>query len=433
MARIKPAAFRFQPFSRKQRQIFTWWTASSPVRDADGIIADGAIRTGKTLCMALSFIMWSMESYNGQSFGMCGKTIGSFRRNVLSVLKQTLPGRGYHYIDKRSDNLLVVSRGSVTNYYYIFGGKDESSQDLIQGMTLAGIFLDEVALMPESFVNQATSRCSITGSKYWFNCNPAGAAHWFKKNWIDQREKRNLLRLKFTMEDNLSLSADVRRRYENQYIGAFYQRYILGNWAAADGLVYDVFDRSRHVAEKLPETEGSIYVSIDYGTLNPTAFLLWQKERGRDRWCCMREYYFSGREAQQSGRGRQKTDGELSDDLERWLNGIQPRSVICDPSAASFIAELRRRGISVQQADNRVLDGIRNVGDLLNNGRLLFSSSCVRTLEEFSEYVWDEKASAKGEDRVVKEHDHAMDAIRYFCSTVLCRGRGRGIRRPAGM
>lgn len=426
-------SFQFQPMSRKQKQIFTWWADTSPVRDADGLIADGAIRSGKTLCMSLSFIMWAMTCFNGQTFGMCGQTIGSFGRNVLSVLLQTLPGRGYQYTHKLTENLLIVTRGNVTNYFYIFGGKDESSQKLIQGITLAGVFLDEVALMPESFVNQATSRCSVSGAKFWFNCNPAGASHWFKKNWIDQRDRRNLLRLKFTMSDNLSLDAKTRRRYENQYTGAFYERYILGNWAAADGLVYDMFTREVNAPAMLPETDGSCYVSIDYGTLNPTCFLLWQKECVGNRWCCLREFYFSGREAQKSGNGRQRTDGELADDLTNWLRGIRPRSVIVDPSAASFIAELRQRSYPVQQADNRVLDGIRTVGELLKDGRLLFSASCVRTLEEFTEYVWDEKASAKGEDKVVKEHDHAMDALRYFVVTVLGRSRARGIRRPGGM
>ena len=170
--RLKPAVFRFRPFSRKQKQVLTWWLPESGVSGADGIIADGAIRSGKTVCMALAFVQWSMHSFSRQNFGMCGKTVGSFRRNVLSVLKQMLGSRGYQVSDCRSDNLVIISRGSVENYYYIFGGKDEGSQDLIQGITLAGILLDEVALMPESFVNQATGRCSVEGSKFWFNCNP---------------------------------------------------------------------------------------------------------------------------------------------------------------------------------------------------------------------------------------------------------------------
>ena len=427
------SGFRFKPFSRKQKQIFTWWMDASPVHEADGLIADGAIRSGKTLCMALSFVMWSMERFNGQSFGMCGKTIGSFRRNVLSVLKQVLPGRGYRYQDRRADNLLIITRGGARNEYYIFGGKDESSQDLIQGITLAGVFLDEVALMPESFVNQATSRCSVEGSKLWFNCNPAGSAHWFKKGWIDHCTDRNLVHLHFTMDDNLSLTAQVKERYRRMYAGVFYKRFILGEWKATDGLIYDMFRPEVNAPGQMPVTEGSYYVSCDYGTQNPTCFLLWQKELAGTRWCCLREYYFSGREAQQSGQGFQKTDGELADDLQRWLGGIRPRSVVVDPSAASFIAELRKRALSVQKADNAVLDGIRSVGTLLREGKLLFASGCERTLEEFTQYVWDSKAADRGEDKPVKEHDHAMDAVRYFVSTVLVRGRARGIRRPGNM
>ena len=184
--RLKQPVFRFKPFSRKQKQILTWWLSESPVYGKDGIIADGAIRSGKTVSMSLSFVLWAMEHFREENFAMCGKTIGSFRRNVLTVLKLMLRSRGYKLKDHRADNLVEISRKGVTNYFYIFGGKDERSQDLIQGITLAGVFFDEVALMPESFVNQATGRCSVEGSKFWFNCNPEGPYHWFKQNWIDR-------------------------------------------------------------------------------------------------------------------------------------------------------------------------------------------------------------------------------------------------------
>lgn len=161
--------FRFKPFSKKQRKVLNWWTNTSPVKDANGIIADGAIRSGKTLSMSISFIMWAMSSFEQQAFAMCGKTIGSFRRNVLFWLKLMLPALGYKLDDRRSDNLVVITKNGVENYFYIFGGKDESSQDLIQGLTLAGVFFDEVALMPQSFVNQATGRCSVEGRKFWLN------------------------------------------------------------------------------------------------------------------------------------------------------------------------------------------------------------------------------------------------------------------------
>ena len=169
-SRQKGQTFHFSPFSRKQKQVLTWWCKDSPVHDKDGIIADGAIRSGKTVSMSLSFAMWAMSTFNGQNFAMCGKTIGSFRRNVLFWLKLMLKSRGYSVIDRRADNLIIIRKGDTENYFYIFGGKDERSQDLIQGITLAGVFFDEVALMPESFVNQATGRCSVEGSKFWFNC-----------------------------------------------------------------------------------------------------------------------------------------------------------------------------------------------------------------------------------------------------------------------
>lgn len=270
--------FKFQPFSKKQRKVLNWWCDTSPVKEYDGIIADGAIRSGKTVSMSLSFVLWAMSSFNGQNFAMCGKTIGSFRRNVLFWLKLMLKSRGYQVTDHRADNLVIISRGNVENNFYIFGGKDERSQDLIQGITLAGVFFDEVALMPESFVNQATGRCSVDGSKFWFNCNPDGPYHWFKVNWIDKQEEKKLLYLHFTMDDNLSLSETIKARYRGMYTGVFYKRYILGLWCMAEGVIYDMFDPDRHVkklkdfAEKL--INGNRYVSIDYGTQNPTAMLL---------------------------------------------------------------------------------------------------------------------------------------------------------------
>lgn len=406
--------FRFKPFSKKQRMVLNWWCKSSPVKDYDGIIADGAIRSGKTVCMSLSFVIWAMDNFDGQNFGMCGKTIGSFRRNVLFWLKMMLRSRGYHVEDHRSDNLIEIIRGDVTNYFYIFGGKDEKSQDLIQGITLAGVFFDEVALMPESFVNQATGRCSVDGSKFWFNCNPDGPYHWFKTKWIDKRKEKGLLYLHFTMEDNLSLSEKIKERYRNMYSGMFYKRYILGLWAMAEGIIYDMFDETKHVVHDLSNLiRDKYYVSCDYGTQNATVFLLWCKDKG-GRWICCREYYYSGRDED-----AQKTDTEYADDLEEWLNGIKPEKIIIDPSAASFIAELKKRGYSLRKAKNNVLYGIRFVASLLNECEIAIHESCVNTIVEFASYIWDEKASERGEDKPIKQHDHAMDAVRYFCYTII--------------
>ncbi|MDO4267443.1 MAG: PBSX family phage terminase large subunit [Eubacteriales bacterium] len=443
--------FQFKPFSPKQRRVLNWWCETSPVRDYDGIIADGAIRSGKTVSMSLSFVFWAMASFNGQNFAMCGKTIGSFRRNVLFWLKLMLKSRGYRVTDHRADNLIVVTRGERENYFYIFGGKDERSQDLIQGITLAGVFFDEVALMPESFVNQATGRCSVDGSKYWFNCNPDGPYHWFKVNWIDKavgylgKEKtrrlqeeaakegktaglKRLLYVHFTMDDNLSLSEKIKARYRSNYSGVFFKRYILGLWAMAEGIIYDMFDKDKHVVDTEALTAAKHganfwtreqFVSCDYGTQNPTAFLLWNHAVD-GHWYCRREYYYSGRE-----KGRQKTDKEFSEDLTAWLAGEKIRSVVLDPAAASFKAQLEKDGFKVKKAKNDVLDGIRFVATLLNQGSILIDQSCTNLIKEFGSYIWDAKAAERGEDKPVKEHDHALDATRYLAYTI--------IRRPSGI
>ena len=409
---LKQAAFRFQPFSRKQKQILTWWLPESGVSEADGIIADVAIRSGKTVCMSLAFVQWSMHSFNGQNFGMCGKTVGSFRRNVLSVLKQMLPARGYTIRDRRTDNLVVISRGSTENYYYIFGGKDEGSQDLVQGITLAGILLDEIALMPESFVNQATGRCSVDGSKFWCNCNPAGPEHWFKKQWIDEQKKRNLLYLHFTMEDNLSLSEQIRARYRAMYTGIFYRRYILGQWCLAEGLVYE-FDPEKHVTDDLPEW-GEWYISCDYGTLNPFSAGLWCVRDGVA--VRVSEFYHSGREKQ-----HQLTDEEYYQEIEKLVGDRDIRYVVVDPSAASFITCIRSHGrFSVRKAKNDVMYGIRLTAMMLQAGVIKIGADCKDAIREFGLYHWDDKGEV---DKPVKENDHAMDDIRYFCATIMRRNR----------
>lgn len=413
----KRPVFKFKPFSQKQRMVLNWWMDTSPVKNYEGIIADGAIRSGKTVSMSLSFVMWAIQSFNGQNFIMAGKTVGSFRRNVLFLLKLMLRSRGYHVTDRRADNLVEISRGQVANYFYIFGGKDESSQDLVQGITAAGAFFDEVALMPESFVNQATGRCSVTGSKYWFNCNPGGPMHWFKINWIDKCDSKHLLYLHFTMDDNLSLSEEIKARYRGLYAGVFYLRYIKGLWAVAEGLIYTMFtdanlydqldDRTRHISSKV--------IAVDYGTTNPCVFLeTW--DDGETIWV-EREYRWDSRseEARRSA-NPQKTDAQYADDMAVFM-GDRPADqclIVVDPSAASFIQELRSRGWVVKEADNEVLDGIRKVGTLYAKHQIRINrNNCKGLISETQSYVWDDKAAERGEEKPVKQLDHGPDALRY--------------------
>jgi PBSX family phage terminase large subunit len=420
MGRVKTALFKFKAFSKKQLKVLTWWLPESPVKDSDGIIADGSIRSGKTVSMALSFVIWAMCSFKEQNFAMCGKTIGSFRRNVLMVLKLMLRSRGYKLKDHRADNFLEITYKGTTNYFYIFGGKDERSQDLIQGITLAGVLFDEVALMPESFVNQATGRCSVDGSKFWFNCNPDGPYHWFKLNWIDKAVEKGLIYLHFTMDDNLSLSEKIKQRYASLYTGVFFQRYILGLWVVAEGIIYDMFDEAKHVVRTVKSAlQPKYYISCDYGTQNATVFLLWQEGLG-GVWYCIDEYYYSGRDE-----SSQKTDNAYADDLEKFIAGRKIEAVVIDPSAASFIAVLRERGHRIRKAKNDVLDGIRFTGTQLNLCKILFLEKCENTIKEFASYIWDAKACERGEDKPIKQHDHAMDAVRYFCFTILYKPKAK--------
>lgn len=427
MARKRAPEFKWGPLSQKQIQVLTWWRTGSAFADYNGVIADGAIRSGKTVSMGFSFVEWAMETFDGYNFAICGKTIESLRRNVIKTLVRQLRARGYKTHEKRAENMLVVSRGGKSNDFYLFGGKDEGSQDLIQGITLAGVFFDEVALMPESFVNQATARCSVDGSKHWFNCNPAGPFHWFYRKWVLRCKKRRYVYLHFSMDDNLTLSEAIKRRYYAQYTGVFFLRFIKGLWAAADGLIYDMFTKDRHVTDKAPPTEGDFYVSCDFGVQNPTAFLLWRKEQGRDRWVCLKEYYYSGREER-----RQKTVAEYVADLKKWLGGTKVRKIIVDPSATALIVELKQNGFTVMTADNEVARGISDVSVMLNTDRLLFVSCCKKTIREFGAYVWDAKAAEHGEERPVKTNDHAMDAVRYFVRTKRLVKPAEEYRSPFG-
>ena len=395
-------------FSPKQKTVLTWWMPGSPYREKDAILCDGAVRSGKTLAMGLGFFFWAQSCFDGKSFGICGKTIGSLRRNVLVEVMPRLQKLGAVWSEKRSENLITVRFLGRENRYYIFGGRDESSASLIQGITFAGILLDEVALMPRSFVEQACARCSVAGSRLWFNCNPAGPSHWFYKAWVQEAESRNCLRLRFTMEDNPSLTEQIRQRYQRLYTGAFYRRFILGEWAQAEGRVYDFF--TEDMVGKVPENCDKWYVSCDYGTVNPTSMGLWGRKNGV--WYRVKEFYFDSR-----AQMRQMTDEEYAAALERLAAGKTITAVIVDPSAASFLEVLRRKGWRVQKAHNDVLSGIRLTSDLLKNGKIVICEGCHDCLREMEEYVWD--LSSGSRDRVRKEHDHAMDDMRYFVATVL--------------
>lgn len=402
----------FAEFSPKQLSVLTWWCENSAVKDKSGIICDGAVRSGKTLCMSVSFISWAFYHFSDTSFAVCGKTVASLRRNVITPLLPVLGELGFSCDYKISRNVLIITRGNVQNRFYLFGGRDESSAALIQGMTLGGVMLDEAALMPRSFVEQAIARCSLENAKYFFNCNPEHPYHWFYLEWIKKCKEKNILYIHFTMQDNPSLSQAVIERYKRLYSGAFYERFVEGKWTAAQGLVYPMFDAQRHVRLPPGDKPEECYLSCDYGTVNPFSLGLWGKYS--ESWYRLDEYYHSGRDT-----GIQLTDEEYYKELCTLAGGRKIEALIIDPSAASFIQTVRRHGeYRVIKADNDVLPGINRVTQALKNGEIYLSPNCRDSIREFSVYRWDDSIK---KDAVKKEYDHAMDDIRYFVSTVIGR------------
>ena len=399
-------------FSPKQRAVLDWW------RDGryDAVICDGAVRSGKTFALSVSFFLWAMARFQRQKFGLCAASIGGVRRNLLAQARPVLTGLGFRWEEVVSRNEVTLRGGGRENTFYLFGGRDEGSFASIQGLTLAGVLLDEAALMPRSFVEQAVARCSVEGSRLWFNCNPEHPGHWFYREWILGAAGKNALVLHFRMEDNPSLSPAMLERYRRLYSGPFYQRYVLGEWAAASGAVYPFFSRGEHIAGELPQGLGDWYISCDYGTVNPCSMGLWGR-RG-EVWYRVAEYYHDSRRA-----GVQHTDEEYYAALEALAGGRPIRGVVVDPSAASFIEALRREGWRVRKADNRVLEGIRRTASALKSGRIVICRTCGAAAREFGLYRWDDRAV--GRDQVRKEHDHAMDEIRYFAATVAGK-EGRG-------
>ena len=400
--------FAFKPFSPKQRRLMYWWAEGSPYRDRDMVIADGAIRSGKTIAMICGFFLWSLGSFpEGETFILAGKTIGALKKNVIKPALQILTAWGlpYHYVSSGDESRLEVGQ----NVYYLYDAHNERSQDRLQGLTAAGALADEVALFPQTFVEQMIARCSAAGARIWLNCNPENPQHFVKTELIDKAEEKRIYHLHFLMDDNLALSPRVKARYERNFTGVFYRRFVLGEWCQAEGLIYAAFDPALHVVSELPE-RGRWFISIDYGTVNPFSAGLWcltGKKAVR-----VAEYYFDSRREH-----RQHTDAEYYTALEELAGKHVIEAVVVDPSAASFIELIRRKGrFAVRKAKNEVLDGIRLTARLLGEGKLQIGAGCKDAIREFGLYVWDDKAP---EDRPLKTNDHAMDEIRYLCSTIL--------------
>lgn len=402
---------KIDTFSDKQKQVLNWWCENSQYKDWDAIICDGAVRSGKTICMGISFVAWSFYAFNESNFAICSKSINQAKRNVVSAILPVLEDMGFKTKILHSQNKLIISYGNSENVFYIFGGNDCSSASRIQGITLSGVLFDEVALLNREFVKQALARCSVKGSKFWFNCNPEHPGHWFYKEWIQKADTKKALYLHFLMQDNPSLTEDIVSRYEKLYTGTFYRRYVLGEWVASSGMVYPFMsDENKYVKSPNIDEFSEFVVSCDYGTVNPSSFGLWG--RLDNCWYRIREYYYDSRKE-----GVSRTDEEHYEQLEKLIDGLKIEHIVVDPSAASFITVIKRhKKYDVIKAKNEVVDGIRETSTALKSERIKITKECKAAKSEFSLYRW---ANGKHNDTPIKQNDHAMDDIRYFVSTIL--------------
>lgn len=424
MAKKKAAEFRWGALSTKQKQVITWWREGSAFADYNGIIADGAIRSGKTVSMGFSFVEWAMETFNGCNFAICGKTIASLRRNVLKTLMRQLRSRGYKVKERRADNMMVVSKDDVSNDFYLFGGKDEGSQDLIQGITLAGVFLDEVALMPESFVNQATARCSVDGSKFWFNCNPEGPYHWFYRKWILKCRKRKLVYLHFTMEDNLTLTGEIKKRYALQYVGVFFQRFIKGLWVTAEGAIYTPWndDQKRFIKQVERKDLARALIGWDFGgNGSASAGVCIGVLKGYKGVAILREYYHKGIITPEK---QEAAFVEFARSCKEDYGAVEVR---CDSEEQTLIAGFKaaalKAGLRVDIRNaikGEIINRIRFTLRCMGRGAFFVDPGCKHVQEALSAAVYDSKHVTEDVrlDNGTTNID-SLDAMEYACEPVM--------------
>lgn len=410
------------PFSKKQKQVLAWWIPNSPHYKKDIIVAEGSIRSGKSMSMSDSFIIWSQANFSDANFIMAGKTLGALKRNVIEPLFKSLRDKGIEYKWRPAEHQLIIG----TNTYHCFGANTEYAQDAVQGMTAAGSFCDEVTLMPRAFVEQVMGRCSIEGSKYWFTLNPSNPFHWFKVHYLDKAKEKRVFRIKFSMDDNPSLEEEVKDRLKRMFTGLFYQRYILGEWVQAEGVIYDMWDTSYVIdCPKERDAYDEIIAAVDYGTSTVMTFALYGVKEGV--YYLFKEYYWNAEKEKQ-----QKTDAEYAKDFIAFCHGYKVNTVYIDPSAASFRNTMRRYKVVCKSAKNEVVNGIRTVATMLKDGKFFVDKECKDTIKEFSQYVWDSKAQERGEDKPLKKNDHAMDRNRYALHSHATKGNLKVVPKPKG-
>ncbi len=369
-------------------------------------IFEGSVRAGKSFISLLRWLEFVRKGPAGPLI-ICGRTDRTIKRNIILPLQEMVgPAVQYH-----------SGKGEVEMFgrkMYVVGANDERAEGKIRGSEFAGALIDELTILPESFFKMLLSRLSIEGAKIFATTNPDSPFHWVKRDLIDRKDELNLSVFSFNIDDNPALSEQYKNDLKKEYKGLWFNRFIEGKWVLAEGAVYDFFDTNLHVLEIPITTAHHYFVGIDYGTTNPCVFTMigYDPNSYPNLWL-EKEYYFDSKKEQ-----RQKSDFEYTNDFIDFISGFNVKSIIIDPSAASFKRELQRNGISgIKDADNDVLKGIRFTSNMLSSGQFKVCASCKNTIKEFMTYVWDSKSSERGLDKPVKQNDHALDAIRYVLAT----------------
>lgn len=403
----------FNKLSEKQKTVFNWCYGS----DYDAIICDGAVRSGKTICMITSFILWAMKCFDGAIFGICGKTVRSAERNIISPLMGIVDITAYFNVTyTRSLSLLTVEGNGRKNCFYIFGGRDESSYMLIQGITLSGVLFDEVALMPRSFVEQAITRTlSVPEAKLWFNCNPGNQFHWFYTEWIKQAEKRRALHLHFLMSDNPVLTKAQLEHAEKQFTGVFRDRYIKGLWVSAEGVIYKQFadDRSRYLLDEVPKDIMYCTIGFDFGGNGSAhAGICTGFSKRLQKIIILEEYY----------RKEIISPTQLENDIIDFIRLCQSRYAVFDgyfDSAETTIIRGIKAACSKAMLNfninnarkSEILERIRATNLIISQGRFFIMRKCEHIIQALQTAVWDGRSLC---DKRLDDGNFNIDSIDAF-------------------
>ena len=392
-------------YTPKQRELLRLWQTNKLKRIN---LLSGSVRSGKTWISLVLWAFWVATMPKEKNYLMTAKSLTTLKRNVLDLLTELVGEKNFTFSIAQKQGLLFGRK------IYLEGANDARAESKIRGMTLQGAYCDELTLYGEDFFTMMLSRLSEPNAKLFATTNPDSPMHWLNKQYIERRHKLSMLLMTFLIDDNTFLDPNYVEELKKEYVGVFHDRFIRGLWVVAEGLVYDFFQSKKDTIIKTIDMNdyNEFYVSIDYGTINPCSMGLWGvNSEGAAR---IRESYFDSRKE-----SRQRTDEEHYQALVELVRDFPITRVIVDPSAASFIECIRRHGeFRVKPAINSVIDGIRITSSLLNAGMIHIDPSCKDCIREFGLYRWDEK---KTSDTVLKENDHAMDEVRYFCNTVLRR------------